>query len=50
MGLHNQNISAEAELIESSFLVLFKKEILDEIQFLKDKIIQLELRLEDPFG
>ena len=50
MGIHNQEISENIELIESSFILIFKKEIRDEIQLLKDKITQLELRLEDPFG
>ena len=50
MGLHVEIKETVVETSESTYIELFKAEIRKEVQFLKDRIIELETKLEDPFG
>ncbi len=49
MGIQTKIIAAPSEA-DALYLQLFKDEIRDEIEYLKNKIEILESKIEDPFG
>lgn len=50
MGVQIDNTEIGSELVESTFIEIFKREVRQEIELLKKRILLLENRLEDPFG
>lgn len=50
MGIQNQSTFIAGELSESLYIELLQKEIRNEIEFLKERLLAIERRMEDPFG
>jgi len=50
MGVHVNVKEGMVEGFDAAYIELFKTEMRKEIQVLKDKIVELETKLEDPFG
>ena len=50
MKMHVNQLEVDIEVAQSTFMELFQKEIRHEIEYLKNKISELEVKLEDPFG
>jgi len=50
MGIQNQSTFLASELSESVYVELLRKEVRQEIEILKGRLLAIERRLEDPFG